>query len=120
MSDSDATSVDEIRPKHLWLAIMGDGPNIALSAVQQAAYDALLRSIISEVEYCCARARARRKRVDVLADLVDARLAVLSFLRLKAMERPKLAALLSVKTSNYVLTRRVDFGQTRIIGDEFV
>ena len=98
---------------------MHDEPSIILSPIQQAAHDAVLRKVIAEIEYCCARAEARSKLVDMFLDLVDVRLAVLGLVCCKVVDRYKFGSLILVKATAYALARPVSVGHNFIVGDEF-
>jgi len=69
------------------------------------------------MDCCCARAEARRDLPEVILDLVDARLAVLSLVRLKIVETSKAGAHILVGATVYALGRRVSFDGS-LVGDQ--
>jgi len=87
-------------------------PWISLNAEQQAVHDVVLRSVVSEIEYCRARIEFRRELTDVLMDLVDERLAVLSLVRLKVIDRHKVGALIVLNAAAHVIACQVGLDST--------
>ena len=98
---------------------MDDKAQIVLTALERTAHDTVLRNVVSEMEHCCTRAEARSKLVDVFLDLIDVRLAVLSLVSLKIIEKHKVGSLIFVKATAYALARRVSLGHNFIVGDKF-